>query len=626
MNRSWSTLIFGERLKSSDEHQELVGPFRGVAVLGLDALASAAYGPEALLTTLLVLGTAASGLLLPFTIAIVAIIATVSASYRQTIGAYPSGGGSFTVAKENLGRSAGLVAAAALALDYVLNVAVAIAAGAGAIVSAVPALLPHTLAICLALLAALTVLNLRGIRATAAVFVLPVYLFIGCLGLTLALGVARALTGHAAPVAPAVPAAGGGIAMATPWLLARAFANGSTAMTGIEAVSNGVPIFAPPSQVHARRTLALITGALVMLLLGLALVCRAYEITATAPGQPGYESVLSRVVATVWGRGAFYHLTIAAIVAVLAFSANTSFADFPRVARLLALDRHLPETFAHRGRRLVFSHGIMVLSVLAAILLIVFGGITDRLIPLFAIGAMLSFTLSQAGMVQHWRKRKERHARLKMVFNLAGAVATGLTLLVVIAAKLEEGAWISILLIAAMYLSFCTSRRHYDTLERVTALRGPLDLHPAPPPHVIVPVRHWDRPAQKALHFAYTLSQDVTIVQVLTPDREADSLAKDWKELVVRPAEKAHVKPPKLVVLPSEYRELFSPLLGFIKKLATEDSRRSVAVVVPQLVEPRWYHAFYHNNTAALLKGLLHFRGGPRIIVVSTPWYVEPQS
>ena len=627
MNRSWSTLIFGPRLKSSEEHKEHIGPLRGVAVLGLDALASAAYGPEALLTTLLVLGPRSSALLLPLTVAIVAVILTVSASYRQTIGAYAGGASSFIVAKENLGRAPGLVAAAALALDYVLNVAVAIAAGAGAIVSAVPALLPHTLAICLAILAGLTVINLRGIRSTAVVFVVPAYLFIGTLGLTLAVGIGRVLAGDVAPPAETTTTApAAAMAVATPWLLARAFANGSTAMTGIEAVSDGVPLFAPPSQVHARRTLALITACLVVLLLGLAVVCRANEITASVPGRPGYESILSRVVATIWGRGAFYQLTIAAIVAVLAFSANTSFADFPRVARLLALDRDLPEVFAHRGRRLVFSHGIVVLSVLSAILLVVFNGITDHLIPLFAVGALLSFTLSQAGMVRHWFVSRERHARVRMAFNLAGALATGATLVVVITAKFEHGAWISIVLIVAMYLSFCTSRRHYDALDRMTALRGPLDLHPAMPPRVVIPVRRWDRPAQKALHFAYALSQDVTIVQVLTPERETDSLTRDWNDLVVRHAEQAHVQPPRLVVLTSEYRELFRPLLHFIRMLADEDSSRSVAVVVPQIVEPRWYHLFYHNNTAALLKGLLLFRGGPRIIVVSTPWYVEPQS
>ncbi len=626
MNRSWSTLIFGPRLKSSEEHKEHIGPLRGVAVLGLDALASAAYGPEALLTTLLVLGPRSSALLLPLTVAIVAIILTVSASYRQTIGAYPGGASSFIVAKENLGRAPGLVAAAALALDYVLNVAVAIAAGTGAIVSAVPALLPHTLAICLAILAGLTIINLRGIRSTAVVFVIPAYLFIGTLGLTLAVGIGRVVAGDVAPSAPPAIVPDPGIAVATPWLLARAFANGSTAMTGIEAVSDGVPLFAPPSQVHARRTLALITGCLVVLLLGLAVVCRANEITATVPGEPGYESILSRVVATIWGRGAFYQLTVAAIVAVLAFSANTSFADFPRVARLLALDRSLPETFAHRGRRLVFSHGIVVLAVLSAILLVVFHGITDHLIPLFAVGALLSFTLSQAGMVRHWRVSRERYARVKLAFNLAGALATGTTLVVVITAKLEHGAWISMVLIVAMYLSFCTSRRHYDALARATALRGSLDLHPAKPPRVVVPVRRWDRPAQKALHFAYALSQDVTIVQVLTPGGETDPLARDWNDLVMRHVEEAHVRPPKLVVLTSEYRELFRPLLHFLKQLADEDPSRSVAVVVPQIVEPRWYHLFYHNNTAALLKGLLLFRGGPRIIVVSTPWYVEPQS
>ena len=343
-----------------------------------------------------------------------------------------------------MGRGPGLLAAASLALDYILNVAVAIAAGVGALVSALPALLPWTLPICLFMLAVLTLVNLRGVRSTSTFLLFPTYLFVGCLLMTIAVGVVQAMSAgwHPSPVAPSARFAEATMPVSA-WLLLRAFANGSTAMTGIEAVSNGVPLFRAPSVLGARRTLTAITAILITLLLGVAVLCSIYEITATPPGEHGYQSVLSQIVGAVSGRGFFYHLTMAAVVSVLALSANTSFADFPRICRLLALDGHLPESFAHRGRRLVFSHGIIVLALMAGLLLVIFEGITDRLIPLFAIGALASFTLSQVGMVQHWRRRpNERAARRSMLMNATGASATGAMLVVVTVAKLREGAWL----------------------------------------------------------------------------------------------------------------------------------------------------------------------------------------
>lgn len=624
MSRSWVTFLLGSRLADREEREEQIGPLRGVGILGLDALASAAYGPEALLTVLIVLGTASARWVLPLSAIIVVVLAIVSLSYRQTIGAYPGGGGSYTVARENLSQKAGLVAAASLSLDYILNVAVAIAAGVGALVSAIPGLLPWTVWLCLALLLLITLVNLRGLRSSGAALVAPTYIFVVCLLAVIVVGIVRAIVSGGAPVRDVAPTELTPVeAPLTWWLLLRAFANGCTAMTGIEAVSNGVPFFRPPSVVGARRTLLAITVILITLLLGVALLCRLYDVTATEPGAPGYRSVLSQLAAAVFGHGVLYGIIIASIIAVLILSANTSFAGLPFLYRILAGDRYLPETFMHRGRRLVFSHGIIALAVTSGVLLVVFQGITNRLIPLFAVGALASFTLSQAGMVVHWKRRPtERLARARLAMNATGAVATGVTLTVIIVAKFTEGAWISLLVVAALYGTFLGLHRYYERLDRGSALHGPLDLHPLAPPQVLVPIRRWDHAAERALRFAVTLSPEVRVIQVLTSDRLEDDLTERWADLIERPAADAGVPPPQLVVLPSEFRELYRPILDYVRSVEDIDPHREVAVIVPQIVRPRWYHVFLHNNTAALLKAFLTMRGGPRVVVISAPWHL----
>ncbi|MBV8375943.1 MAG: APC family permease, partial [Verrucomicrobia bacterium] len=432
--------VFGRRLASDEEKEERVGPPAGVSVFGLDALSSAAYGPEAALTVLIPLGIAGIGFSLPITIAVSAILTIVYFSYRQTIAGYPQGAGSYTVAKENLGTYAGLLAAAALMIDYTLNVAVGISAGIGALTSALPLLQPYTLILCLTVLLLLTFVNLRGLREAGFAFMPPTYLFIGCLVLVLLIGLAKAFAsgGHPQPVNP-LPAPAKAHEQITLWLFLKAFAAGCTAMTGVEAVSNGVQAFKEPVVDSARRTLTLIVAILILLLLGIAYLVFAYKITATDPGSPGYQSILSLLTGAIVGRGVFYYITIAAILLVLCLSANTSFADFPRVCRTVSQDAFLPFLFAVRGRRLVYTHGIVVLTVLAGSLLICFNGVTDKLIPLFAVGAFLAFSLSQAGMVMHWSKSKERNARLSAVVNGIGAIATTITFLIVIVTKFAEG-------------------------------------------------------------------------------------------------------------------------------------------------------------------------------------------
>jgi amino acid transporter len=617
-------LLFGRPISTEEDEGERIGPIAGVGVLGLDALASAAYGPEALLTVLLPLGAAGLRYMAPLTVLIVALLVLVAFSYRQTIHAYPDGGGAYTVAKQNLGKTASLFAAAALALDYILNVAVAISAGIGALVSAIPSLLPHALMLCLGVLAVLTLVNLRGVRATGLVFLLPTYLFLGTLLTVIAIGASRILF-HGGPVSAAAAthvsaAAPGGASL---YLLLRAFANGCTAMTGVEAVSNGTPLFHPPTEIGARRTLTAIVSCLIVLLAGVALLAFGYGVTATMPGEPGYESILSRITAAVVGRGPFYYLTIASIVTVLAFSANTSFADFPRVCRMLAADRFLPEPFVHRGRRLAFSHGIIVLAILSAMLLIVFGGITDALIPLFAIGALSAFTASQTGMVAHWRKRGGGQARRAVILNTMGAAATGATLLVVLVSKFQEGAWISVALVAAMYVLFKNVRAHYDFVARATATTESLAVGPPRRAIAVVPMRRWDAVALKAMQFGIGLADRLIAVQVLTGDREVDDLTDRWHKLAVEPSREQGRPAPELVVLRSEYRQLYAPLLDFVRRLEREHPDRPIAVIVPELVEPRWYHHLLHNHTASMMKTLLLFRGGPQTVIVNTPFYLR---
>jgi amino acid transporter len=622
--RSFWDVVFGRRLASAEEDEQKIGPLAGVAVLGLDALSSAAYGPEAALTLLIPLGALGLARVVPITGIIIAVLLIVYFSYRQTIGAYPNGGGSYTVAKENLGQGWALFAGAALALDYILNVAVGISAGVGALVSAVPVLLPHTLALCLVILALLTLVNLRGTRESGITFLLPTYLFVAALAVVIILGgIKTAMAGgHPLPVAPpavlAAPTEAAGL-----WILMRAFASGCTAMTGVEAVSNGVPIFKPPTIRHAERALTIIIGILVILLGGIACLCSAYGIGATDPGSDGYQSILSQLTGAVLGRGVPYYVTMGSVVAVLALSANTSFADFPRLCRVIALDRFLPDTFAIRGRRLIFSYGVVVLTLLSALLLVAFGGVTDRLIPLFAIGAFLAFTLSQAGMVQHWRRLGGPQARHSLWINALGAVATGVTLVVVVVSKFLEGAWLAVLVVPLVVLGFRRINRHYSRVAAQVADDHPLVLSETHAPIVVVPVQSWSKLTSRGLRFALELSHDVRAVHILTQDSTICELTAVWEELVGGPARAAGLPVPQLILRKSTYRQFFAPLIDYIEHLRDGHTDCDIIVIVPDLVVTRWYHAFLHNNRGAVLRALLRMRGGPRVVVVNVPFYVD---
>jgi amino acid transporter len=616
--------LLGKPLASREEQDQRIGPLAGIPVLGLDALSSAAYGPEAALTLLMPLGLAGIRYVAPIFALIIGILFIVYISYRQTIQAYPNGGGSYTVAKENLGPRMGLLAGAALAIDYVLNVAVGISAGVGALVSAIPQLWPHTLALCLGILVLLTIVNLRGVKESGFAFMVPTYVFVGSLAVVILGGIIKVLLAHGHPTAVvAPPPMHAATEAASVWLLLRAFASGCTAMTGVEAVSNAVPIFRKPTVLLAQQTLTAIIAILAVLLAGVAYLCHVYNVGATDSGQPGYQSVLSSIISVVFGRGPFYYVAIAAIVAVLGLSANTSFAGFPRLCRFLAEDYYLPGAFAVRGRRLVYSQGIVVLAVLAGILLVVFGGLTDKLIPLFAIGAFLAFTLSQAGMVAHWRKLGGKEARHAMPINAAGALATGVTLIVVAVSKFSEGAWITVVVVPLMVRFFIGVNRHYRSVGRQTATIEPLEMPEPTPPIVVLAAGSWSKMTQQGLKFALRLSPLVHVVQVKTETDSIEDLSDNWALLIANPARASHIAPPKLVVLTSDYREFFTPFVDYVNNLAIENPERDVVVVIPDLVMHHWYEGLLHNNRGAFLRTLIRMRCNDRVVIVTTPFHLH---
>jgi amino acid transporter len=623
-------LLFGRPLANSEQRAEHVGPAAGVPIFGLDALSSAAYGPEAALTLLIPLGVLGVRYIVPVSFAIIILLVIVFFSYRQTIDAYPSGGGSYTVASENLGMYPGLLAAAALMIDYVLTAAVGISAGVGALISVDPgALQKHTLTICLGILFLLALVNMRGVRETGGAFLVPTYLFVGALFVVICVGLIKALVsgGHPHPIVapPQLPAATAGVSL---WLLLKVFSSGCTAMTGVEAVSNGVTAFRDARCKTAKTTLTIIIAILIVLLAGIALLCRAYGIGAVDPGSPHYQSVLSELIAAVMGRGVFYYVTIGSILLVLSLSANTAFADFPRLTRAIALNKFLPGVFIIRGRRLLYSHGIYALTTFTAILLIVFRGVTDRLIPLYAIGAFLAFTLSQAGMVVHWRRVGGKGALGHMLVNGLGAFATGVTVLVVLVAKFVEGAWITAVMVPLLIFLMLRVKRHYNRVEAETNNATPICLEDIERPIVLIPMDRWSRISEKGLRFALMLSDDIRAIHVHTGDDQdiedkEDELTPIWQHMVVEPLRAAKLPIPKLIILRSPYRYIVQPLVEHILKIEAENPHRQIAVMVPELVVRKWWQNLLHNQRAQVLKLLLLVKGSQRVLVINIPWYLH---
>ena len=602
---SFKRLLVGKPIPSSLAHHERLSRVTGLAVLSSDALSSVAYATDFILATLVVAGVSAFTYAIPISLVIAALLAVVAFSYRQTIHAYPTGGGAYIVAKENIGAMAGLIAAASLLVDYTLTVSVSISAGVLAITSAFPRADAYRVELCLVFLALLMLGNLRGIRESGRIFAVPTYFFVFSISALILAGFYRYVTGGIVPVNVPLPP-NAGHATVTTFLLLTAFANGCTAMTGVEAVSNGVPAFRPPESKNAAATLVTMAVLAIGMFVGITVLAHAYGVVPNSA-----ESGVSQLGRAVFGGQTLtYYLMQAATTLILVLAANTAYADFPRLASIVARDRYLPRQFMNQGDRLAFSNGILVLSVFAAVLIIAFRGDTQLLLPLYMIGVFVSFTLSQAGMVIHWRKTREAGWKASAAINGFGAVVTGVVLVIVAVTKTLEGAWIVLLLIPIIVLVFNATRRHYDHVASQLTLRG---YTPQARVHntVVIPIGGMQRAVVEALRYAETLSDDVLAVYVDIDPRATDQIRRDWATWGGRVT---------LIVLPSPYRSVIEPLLDYIKAVGLERPDDYVTVILPEFVPARWWQQLLHNQSALLIKGALLFR--PNTVVTSVPFHL----
>ena len=596
--------FLGSPLPTAQSRHERLAKSTALAVFASDALSSVAYATEEILLVLVLAGTVALSYSLPISIAIALLIAIVVSSYRQTIRAYPQGGGAYIVSKDNLGVPAGLVAGAALLIDYVLTVAVSVAAGIAALTSAVPALFPYRPWLCVAAVVAIAVANLRGIRESGKIFAAPTYLFIGSLGVLIIYGGFGALFDFL-PEAPYQrhPPGLEGVGL---FLFLRAFASGCTALTGVEAVSDGVPAFKPPEAHNARIVLTVLGVILIVLFLGITFLAYDFGI---APRKE--ETVISQLARHVFGGGAIYFEIQAVTMLILLLAANTSFADFPRLSFFLARDRFIPRQFATQGDRLVFSNGILILSGLAALLLVIFSGDTHALIPLYAVGVFLSFTLSQASMVRRWLRLKEVGWWWRWWLNAIGALVTGLVMITIAATKFTHGAWIVVLLIPTLVAVFVIVHRHYEEV----AVQLSLDAFSPPPPMtntVLVLVGDIHRGVIKAIQYAKTLSPNAKAVFVETDPERTRRLEEKWGKYGMGVP---------LIVLTSPYRSLLGPLTKYVDHLQNQGENHVVTIVLPEFIPARWWQLGLHNQTAFLIKGAMLFR--KNVIVTDVPYHLR---
>jgi len=615
--------IIGRALKTEQAAHERLTKKTALAVFSSDALSSTAYATEEILLVLAVAAAATHGqsffYVLPISVGIAVLLAIVAVSYRQTIHAYPSGGGAYIVAKENLGTTPGLVAAASLLVDYVLTVSVSIAAGVAAITSAAQGtrlawLNDHKVILCLVFIAFIALANLRGVRESGALFATPTYLFVVSFLLMIGYGLFHYWMYDGAAPIPSVEelktAEGYHLQPMTTLLLLGAFSNGCAALTGIEAISNGVPAFKKPEDKNAAATLVWMAVLLTMMFLGTSVMAYLYQVH---PHQN--ETVISQFARIMFtGRLAwFYFVVQASTAAILVLAANTSFADFPRLSSLLARDRFLPRQFANRGDKLVFSNGIIILAVFSGILVVAFGGDTSRLIPLYAVGVFLSFTLSQLGMVRRWNRTREPRWKKSIVVNAVGAVATFTVLCVFIATKFIHGAWIVVVVIPLLVIFFRAIHQHYLDVAKQLSMEGLDPIHSIRH-SVVVPISGLHRGVLAALEYAKSISRDnnVTAVYVDFEEGATANLREKWERWG------AGVK---LVILPSPYRELTRPLLKYIKRVKLQGRDDMITVVLPEFIPARWWQHVLHNQSSLLLKGALLFREG--VIVTSVPYHLK---
>ena len=611
--------LIGAPLPSAQMVHERLNKIQALAVFSSDALSSVAYATEEILLVLVLAGSAALGLSLPIALAIVGLLVIVVFSYYQTIHGYPSGGGAYIVAHENLGEGPGLVAAAALLTDYVLTVAVSISAGIAATTSAFPALLPWRIELCLIAIALIAWANMRGVRESGTLFSVPTYGFLVLFLSLIAVGLFRLTTGTLEPTAAAAAPTGEGTLQALSlFLILRAFASGSTALTGVEAISNGIPAFRKPEATNAGKTLVAMATLLGIMFLGITFLARSLHIIPMES-----ETVVSQIARQVFGEGPIYLALQTATTLILVLAANTSFADFPRLAAILSRDRYLPRQLTNLGDRLVFSNGILLLAILASALVVIFGGRTHGLIPLYAVGVFLSFTLSQAGMVRHWRRLRGSGWQWKAVINSVGAVATGVVLLIQIATKFLHGAWVVLLLIPVIVWMFHSIKKHYLavadqlSLESVCCEEWP-EADTRERHKVLVFVSGMHRGTLGALRFARTLSKDVTAVMAEVDLDRTERVKERWQRW-------GHDVP--LVVLESPYRSTVGPLLDYLDQTDARDPERGLAVVVlPEFVAARRWQELLHNQTARLIKNALIYRRGHTgvdRVIIDVPYHLR---
>jgi amino acid transporter len=626
---TWRTWLIGRPLSTADAPHQAIGKAVGLAVFSSDALSSTAYATQEILIILAMAGSVALTYLMPISVAIVALLAIVTFSYEQTIHAYPSGGGAYIVARDNIGVLAAQVAGASLLMDYILTVAVSISSGVAQIVSAFPALFAHRAALSVLLVTFVMFVNLRGVKESGTLFAVPTYFFVGMMVLTVGTGLVRLLVGTLHPIADPPPLEIASTRAIGLFLLLHAFSSGTTALTGVEAISNGIPAFKEPRSRNAGITLLWMSGILGTLFLGIG------YLTGPVGAVPSErETVISQLARAAFeGRGPLYLATIAATAMILVMAANTAYADFPRLAALQAADGYLPRQLTYRGSRLVYSRGIVLLALVASLLIVVFDASVTHLIPLYAIGVFLSFTLSQAGMAHRWLKagrlapgqqlhergsvlRPDPRWRAKMVVNGVGAVITGVVALVFAVTKFRGGAWVVLIVIPALVMAFYAIHRHYRALAGQLSLEnfGPpvrLDRH-----RVILAVSGIHRGTLAGLQYARALSEDVTAVFVsMSPEATAE-IEKKWGLWG------AGVR---LVILNSPYRLLIEPLLGYIRELASRRQLNEVmTVVVPQFVPKRRWHNLLHAQTALVLRLALLMQ--PGIVITSVPYQVGAQA
>lgn len=600
-------LLIGHPLPSSGLVHERISKFKALAVFSSDAISSVAYATEEILWVLVAAGAAAMAFNWGISLAIVALIAIVAYSYRQTIHLYPQGGGTYSVTKDNFGNNAALLAGAALMIDYVLTAAVSTSAGVAAVTSAFPAFFPIRVEMALIALLLIMLINLRGVRESATVFAIPTYVFILSMFALIGIGIWRVATGQPpVEVLPqTMPKVTESIAV---FLFLRAFASGCAAVTGVEAVSNGVPAFKEPQSRNASTTLIWMALILGCFFLGTAFLAQHYHVLP----QSG-ETVLSQLARTITGRGPFYYLLQAATALILFLAVNTSFADFPRLAGIMAQDRFLPRQFVFRGDRLAYSTGILVLSLCASLLIILVHADVHNLIPLYAVGVFMSFTFSQSGMFKRWMTKREPGWRKGLVINGLGALTTALVTGVILATKFVHGAWMIVVVLPLFVLLFQGIHRHYLSVGRQLSIQQrPVSATPLPPSKTIVLIGSINQSSARILRYAQALSEDVIALHVTDDLSTADCLKEQWKNLGFKA---------QLVILESPYRSLVSPVLAYLDQIGSDLFETPVTIILSAIVTRRWWENLLHNQDGWRLKAALFVR--PNTVVIDFPFHLE---